>query len=121
MKDKFGSRFRFGTRHFDVHDWLSNYSAIRMNGGLNLLAKVIGKPGKMETKGDEVYDMYCAGKVKEINDYCMHDVLDTYFVFLRTRVLLGELTIDREQKARKRSYGIFKGKRGEEAGAGSVY
>jgi 3'-5' exonuclease len=98
MKDKFGSRFRFGTRHFDIHDWLSNYSAIRMNGGLNLLAKVLGKPGKMEAKGDEVYDMYSAGKLKEINDYCMHDVLDTYFVFLRTRVLLGELTIDREQK-----------------------
>lgn len=25
----------------------------------------------------------------QINDYCTHDVLDTYFVFLRTRVLLG--------------------------------
>jgi 3'-5' exonuclease len=98
MKDKFGSRFRFGTRHIDIHDWLSNYSAIRMNGGLNLLAKVLGKPGKMEAKGDEVYDMYIAGKLRDINDYCMHDVLDTYFVFLRTRVLLGELTIDREKK-----------------------
>ena len=98
MKDKFGSRFRFGTRHIDIHDWLSNYSAIRMNGGLNLLAKILGKPGKMEAKGDAVYDMYSAGKLKEINEYCMHDVLDTYFVFLRTRVLLGELTIDRERK-----------------------
>ncbi|MBN2403549.1 MAG: 3'-5' exonuclease [Spirochaetes bacterium] len=97
MKDKFGSRFRFGTKHIDLHDWLSNFSAIRMNGGLNLLAKTLGKPGKMDAKGDEVYDMYCAGKLKEINDYCTHDVIDTYFVFLRTRVLLGELTIDREQ------------------------
>jgi predicted PolB exonuclease-like 3'-5' exonuclease len=98
MKDKFGSRFRFGTRHIDLQDWLSNYSAIRMNGGLNLLAKILGKPGKMEAKGDAVYDMYLAGKLREINDYCIHDVLDTYFVFLRTRVLLGELTIDRERK-----------------------
>lgn len=97
MRDKFGSRYRFGTKHIDLHDWLSNFSAIRMNGGLNLLAKTIGKPGKMDAKGDEVYDMYCAGKLKEINDYCIHDVLDTYFVFLRTRVLLGELPIDRER------------------------
>jgi len=97
LKDKFGSRHRFGTRHIDLQDWLSNYNAIRMNGGLNLLAKVIGKPGKMNTKGDEVYDMSLEGKFSEINNYCIHDVLDTYFVFLRTRVMTGEITIEREQ------------------------
>lgn len=96
--DKFGTRFRFGTRHIDLQDVLSNYSAIRMFGGLNLLAKVLGKPGKMDAQGSEVYDMFLDGKVKEINDYCYHDVLDTYFVFLRTRVLLGALTIEREQE-----------------------
>ncbi|HON77388.1 MAG TPA: ribonuclease H-like domain-containing protein, partial [Spirochaetota bacterium] len=47
LKDKFGSRYRFGTKHIDLHDWLSNFNAIRMTGGLNLLAKVLGKPGKM--------------------------------------------------------------------------
>ena len=97
FKDKFGSRYRFGTQHIDVHDWLSNYNAVRMNGGLNLLAKVLGKPGKMDVSGADVYDMYLDGKVKEINDYCTHDVLDTYFVFLRTKVMLGEITIEREQ------------------------
>jgi hypothetical protein len=68
-----------------------------MNGGLNLLAKVLGKPGKMGVKGSNVYEMYLEGKIREINDYCVHDVLDTYFVFLRTRVLAGELTVAREQ------------------------
>lgn len=97
LTDKFGSRFRFGTRHIDLHDWLANYGAIKMQGGLNLLAKLLGKPGKMETTGDEVYGMFLAGKIREINDYCVHDVLDTYFVFLRTRVLLGELSIEKEQ------------------------
>ena len=103
LKDKFGTRYRFGTKHIDIHDWLSNFNAIRMNGGLNLLAKTLGKPGKMEAKGDEVYDMYLAGKIQEINDYCIHDVLDTYFVFLRTRVMLGEITISREQDIVKRA------------------
>jgi hypothetical protein len=42
--------------------------------------------------------MYQAGKKQEINDYCMCDVLDTYFVFLRTRVLGGELTLEQEQE-----------------------
>lgn len=98
FKDKFAGRFRFGTKHIDLQDWISNYNAIRMNGGLNLLAKVIGKPGKTTTKGDEVYGLFLEKKLTEINDYCIHDVLDTYFVFLRTRVMLGELSIDREQE-----------------------
>ncbi len=98
FKDKFGTRYRYGNKHIDLHDWLSNFNAIRMVGGLNLLAKVLGKPGKMEAKGDEVYDMYLEGRITEINNYCIHDVLDTYFVFLRSRVMQGELPIEREQE-----------------------
>jgi 3'-5' exonuclease len=97
FKDKYAGRSRYGNKHIDIQDWLSNYSAIRMHGGLNLLAKVIGKPGKMQTRGDEVYSMFLEGRIRDINNYCMHDVLDTYFVFLRTRVLTGEITIVREQ------------------------
>jgi hypothetical protein len=36
--------------------------------------------------------------VEAINDYCRCDVLDTYFVFLRTRVLLGKLNLEQEHK-----------------------
>ena len=96
--DKFGARYRHGAKHIDLQEFLSNYSAIKINGGLNLLSKVIGKPGKMETKGSEVYDLYLKNRTRDINDYCIHDVLDTYFVFLRTRVMIGELTIDNEQQ-----------------------
>lgn len=98
MTDKFGARFRHGTRHIDLQEYLSNYTAIKMNGGLNLLAKVLGKPGKMETKGSDVHDMFNRGQLQEISDYCIHDVLDTYFVFLRTRVMSGEISIDKEQE-----------------------
>ena len=97
FKDKFAGRYRFGTKHIDIHDWLSNYNAVRMQGGLNLLAKVLGKPGKMGTSGDDVYDLYVERNLERINQYCIHDVLDTYFVFLRTRVLMGELTFEQEQ------------------------
>ena len=90
------SRNRFGGNHIDLLDWLSNYGACRLAGGLNLLSKLLGKPGKMEIAGDQVYEMYAQGKVQEINDYCLCDTLDTYFVFLRTRVLAGELTLERE-------------------------
>lgn len=98
FKDKFGGRYRFGTKHLDMQDILSNYGAIHMAGGLNLLAKVIGKPGKMGTSGADVHAMYKEGKLQEISDYCMHDVLDTYFVFLRSRVVTGEITAKREKE-----------------------
>lgn len=80
----------------DLMDWMSNYGACRINGGLDLLAKLLGKPGKLEVAGDQVFEMHRAGKFQEINDYCMFDTLDTYFVFLRTRVLTGDLTNEQE-------------------------
>lgn len=94
--DKFGTRYRYGTRHIDLQEFLSNYFSIKMAGGLNLLAKVLGMPGKMGTDGSEVYDLYLKNEISQINDYCTHDVLDTYFVFLRTRVLLGKLDAEKE-------------------------
>jgi len=91
------SRNRFSGNHLDLLDWLTNFGACRLAGGLNLLSKILGKPGKMDVSGDKVYAMYQEGKRQAINDYCMFDTLDTYFVFLRTRVLSGEITLEKEQ------------------------
>ncbi len=90
------SRNRYGGNHLDLCSWWSNYGACRMIGGLNLLAKLLGKPGKMSVTGDDVYGLYRKGRLREVNDYCMFDTLDTYFVFLRTRVLQGEMGLDEE-------------------------
>ena len=91
-------RYRYNTKaHIDLHDLLTNNGATRFNGGLNLAANLLGKPGKMDTQGFMVQDMYDAGKLQEINDYCRCDVLDTYFVFLRTMVLAGSLPLENEQ------------------------
>jgi len=75
----------------------SNFGATRVNGGLNLMANLIDKPGKSGVDGSQVQQMYDDGQLEEINDYCRCDVLDTYFVFLRSRVLLGRLSLDEEQ------------------------
>lgn len=92
-------RNRYNTEaHFDLHDVLTNFGATRFNGGLNLAANLLGKPGKMDVQGYMVQDLFNDGKLAEINDYCRCDVLDTYFVFLRTAVLLGQLTLDNEQE-----------------------
>lgn len=109
FKDKFAGRFRFGTKHIDLQDVLSNYGAIHMAGGLNLLAKVLGKPGKMGTKGSDVPDMFRDGRLQEISDYCIHDVLDTYFVFLRTKVVMREITPEQEEKLIKKARDFVEG------------
>jgi predicted PolB exonuclease-like 3'-5' exonuclease len=82
----------------DLLEFFTNYGAYRVVGGLNLLAKMIGLPGKMDVKGDQVLDMHRQGDLKAINEYCLCDTLDTYFIFLRTRVLTGEIDAEEEQK-----------------------
>ncbi|MCH8828293.1 MAG: 3'-5' exonuclease [Planctomycetes bacterium] len=92
------SRNRYNTdTHIDLMDFVSNFGAIRVVGGLNVLANLVGKPGKTGIDGSQVQEMYQAGRSAEINDYCRCDVLDTYFVFLRTRVLSGKLPLADEQ------------------------
>ncbi len=84
--------------HLDLQELLTNFGSTRFTGGLNLAANLLGKPGKMDVQGHMVQDLYNEGKLTEINDYCRCDALDTYFVFLRTRVLVGELSLADEQK-----------------------
>jgi predicted PolB exonuclease-like 3'-5' exonuclease len=83
--------------HIDLCEMLTNFGCTRFVGGLNLAANLLGKPGKIDVHGQMVQDMYDAGRLAEINDYCRCDVLDTYFVFLRTRVMVGQLNLDAEQ------------------------
>ena len=91
-------RNRYNTQsHVDLHELLTNFGSTRFTGGLNLAANLLGKPGKMDVQGDMVQDMHDAGRLAEVNDYCRCDVLDTYFVFLRTRVLVGQLPLETEQ------------------------
>ena len=114
-------RGRYNTQaHLDLCELLTNFGCTRFTGGLSLAANLLGKPGKMEVQGDMVQDMYDAGRLAEINDYCRCDVLDTYFVFLRTRVLVGQLSLQAEQSligrtkqwlqqhaANVRAYGLY--------------
>ena len=83
--------------HIDLQDMLTNFGASRFNGGLNLVANLLGKPGKMGIAGHMVQDLFAQGEVKRINDYCRCDVLDTYFVFLRFSVMLGTISIEQER------------------------
>jgi hypothetical protein len=106
------SRNRFNGP-IDLMDWLTNFGACRLAGGLDLLAKLLGKPGKMEVSGDQVYQMYLDGKLQQINDYCLCDTLDTYFVFLRTRILTGDLNLEQEAELISKAKELLRAKTSE--------
>lgn len=107
--DKFGIRYRFNTdKELDLLEVLTNNMAVRFQGGLNLFAKLLGKPGKMDTKGDMVPELYEAGELNTIEDYCLGDVMDTYFIFLRWKVVQGVLSLDQEKKLVEKAYDKMK-------------
>lgn len=92
-------RNRFNSNaHIDLQEQLANFGATRINGGLNLCATLLGKPGKMGTQGHMVQELWEQGEAQRIDDYCMCDALDTYFVFLRLRVLQGFLQVEDEKR-----------------------
>lgn len=112
---KFGPRTRYADEHhIDLHDFLTNYRAVSFKGGLDLFSKLLGKPGKTDTKGNMVQELYDQKEFFRINDYCLGDTMDTYYVFLRTRVMRGELPLAREQELVAKSRLLLEEKRTKE-------
>ena len=91
------ARNRFNVKsHLDLLELLTNFGATRFAGGLNLAASLIGRPGKLDVHGHQVQELHDQGRCDEIAAYCTCDVLDTYFLFLRSRVVVGDITSEKE-------------------------
>ena len=87
-------RYRFSDEgHMDLADVLTDFGASRMP-SLDALAQLVGMPGKMGVDGSKVQSMHEQGKHAEIRDYCLHDVVQTTFVFLRAELLRGRMARD---------------------------
>jgi predicted PolB exonuclease-like 3'-5' exonuclease len=90
--DPAAARSRYSeARHLDLMDFITNYGAFSIRGGMDLLAKLIGMPGKTEIDGSRVQELYEAGRLEEIHRYCRNDVIQTYFLFLRVELMRGRL------------------------------
>lgn len=82
---------RYHTRHLDLMDLLAMYQP-RATAPLDDLAKLIGFPGKLGMDGSKVWEAWCAGQIADIRDYCETDVVNTYLVTTRFRLMRGELS-----------------------------
>jgi 3'-5' exonuclease len=99
------TRARYSTeRHLDLADYLTNFGASGpLRGGMDLLLKMIGLPGKMEVDGSQVQDLYDQGRTEEIHRYCRSDVVQTYFLFLRVELMRGRIDDAGYRSAREAS------------------
>jgi hypothetical protein len=85
-------RYRYSAEgHLDLCDWLAEHGAARA-GKLDAIARLIGLPGKLGVDGSQVEGLYRAGQLASIQSYCLADVAQTALLFLRFRLLQGQLT-----------------------------
>jgi predicted PolB exonuclease-like 3'-5' exonuclease len=82
---------RYHSRHTDLMDLLALYQG-RAVAPLDVVASLLGLPGKMGMAGSKVHEAWLAGDLRGIRNYCETDVLNTYLVFLRFELMRGNLT-----------------------------
>jgi len=87
-------RYRFTpTGHLDLMDFLTDFGASRAS-RLDVMARTIGMPGKVGVAGKDVGPLVHAGKLDEVQAYCLCDVVQTTGLFLRVQLLRGQLERD---------------------------
>jgi hypothetical protein len=84
-------RYRYSAEgHLDLCDWLAEHGAARA-GKLDAIARLVGLPGKLGVDGSQVEGLYRAGQLASIQSYCLADVAQTALLFLRFRLLQGQI------------------------------
>ncbi|BDG10819.1 3'-5' exonuclease [Anaeromyxobacter paludicola] len=76
--------------HVDLLERL-NCDGAATSAPLDLYAKLVGLPGKSGVGGADVQGLYAAGAHGRIGAYCMTDVLQTWLIYLRHRLVDGTL------------------------------
>jgi predicted PolB exonuclease-like 3'-5' exonuclease len=86
-------RFRYSADgHLDLMDYVADFGAAKPS-KLDVIAKLCGMPGKVGISGAEVGPLVHAGRIEEVRNYCLCDVVQTGGVFLRVQLLRGEIDI----------------------------
>lgn len=85
-------RYRFSPEgHLDLMDFLADFGASKP-ARLDVVAKLCGMPGKVGVDGKDVGPLMHAGRIADVQAYCLCDVVQTAAVFLRVELLRGELS-----------------------------
>lgn len=82
---------RYHMRHLDLMDVLAKYNG-RANAPLDQLARLCGFPGKLGMDGSQVWPAWREGRADEVRAYCETDVINTWLMYCRFRLMRGELS-----------------------------
>ena len=74
-------------------------------------ARIIGLPGKDGVDGSQVEGLFHAGQIEALRRYCLSDVAQTAFLFLRYRLVAGDLDRDGYRHAAAGPAGGLRGRR----------
>ena len=82
---------RYHARHLDLMDVVSGYQN-RAFAPLDGLARLCGFAGKLGEDGSKVWCSFLEGRGESVRAYCETDVVNTYLLFCRFRLVRGEWT-----------------------------
>ncbi len=83
--------YRFGRDHIDLCDMLSGFGA-SARPSLNEMAALLGVPAKLDgIDGSEVEAFAEAGRLDDIANYCLGDVITSFRLLLRFALVRGEI------------------------------
>jgi 3'-5' exonuclease len=80
---------RYHSRHLDLMDVVSGYQN-RAFAPLDGLARLCGFAGKLGEDGSKVWQSFLDGKGESVRAYCETDVVNTYLLYCRFRMIRGE-------------------------------
>ena len=80
---------RYHTRHLDLMDVLAVYQQ-RAWAPLDAIAQLCGFPGKIGMEGSAGLRRVEARRIEAIRAYCETDVVNTYLLYLRFRLMRGD-------------------------------
>ena len=92
-------RYRYSPEgHLDLMDYVADFGAAKSS-KLDVVARLCGMPGKVGVGGHDVGPLVHAGRIDEVKNYCLCDVVQTAGIFLRVQLVRGELDIDGYRQA----------------------
>jgi predicted PolB exonuclease-like 3'-5' exonuclease len=92
QNNAYRQRYR-SDHHVDLCEELSDFGTVRRS-KLDAIARLVGLPGKFGIDGSQVDAMVEKGEIDAVRRYCLADVVQTAFVWLRYLLLRDELPID---------------------------
>lgn len=80
---------RYHTRHLDLMDVMAGYQN-RAYAPLDGLSQLCGFAGKLGEDGSQVWAAFCENRGEQVRAYCETDVVNTYLLHCRFRLIKGE-------------------------------